>query len=73
MLTGCGASSAGSSKLDIAAVPTRYTAGCPQPALVPGHKGVNEGRLAVAFGKCDRLQRDTAMWTRDYLAGLSGK
>lgn len=71
MLTGCGGSYAVGNKLQIAAVPERYLAGCAEPQLVSGATKVNEGRLAVAYGKCSRLQRDTATWTRDYLASLA--
>jgi hypothetical protein len=73
LLASCGASSTGNSTIDIAAVPARYTAGCAAPALAVGSTKVNEGRLAVAYGKCSRLQRDTATWARDYMKGLGGK
>lgn len=59
--------------LDIAAVPDRYLAGCAAPQIVAGPTKVNEGRLAVAYGKCARLQHDTAQWADGYLKGLAGK
>lgn len=72
-LAACGGLSNQGKPLDIAAVPARYTAGCSAPALAAGSTKVNEGRLAVAYGKCTRLQHDTATWARDYLKGLGGK
>jgi hypothetical protein len=59
--------------LELAAVPQRYLDGCAAPVLIAGPTKVNEGRLAVAYGKCARLQRDTATWTSTYLKGLAGK
>jgi hypothetical protein len=78
ILASCAGSWNQGKPLELAAVPQRYVDGCTPPAkiaLVTGVNApkVNEGRLAVAYGKCARLQLDTANWTQSYLKGLAGK
>lgn len=61
---------------ETAAIPERYRAGCDQftPALAEGaDRRINAGRLAVAFGRCGRLQADTVTWTECHLLELAGK
>lgn len=55
-------------------VPNAYRAGCADPVLAPGTLSkVNAGRLATAYGKCKRLQADTANWAQCYLADVGNK
>lgn len=75
-LSGCVTRSGNTSAPNLAAVPSEYLVGCERyaPALRAGVLSkVNALKLAYAFNKCSKLQKDETAWIVAYLKDLGGK